>query len=121
MHSNLKLQILDIEFDLRENDSPQDREEVLKEYKGSYIDVVKTYPDESLEELACDYVSDMSGWLVQDIKVVRVKSYELFLTEGEMQALAACLITHEVDEVPTEYQEGFVCLQKQVEMELEYA
>ena len=119
MHSNLKLQILDIEFDFDENDSPEIREEILEEYKvGSYIDVVKTYPDEPLEELACDYLSDMQGWLVKDIKVVWVKSYELSLTEGEMQALAACLITHEVDEVPAEYQEGFVCLQKQVELSL---
>ena len=36
----------------------------------SYIDVVKTYPDEPLEELACDYLSDMQGWLAKDIKVV---------------------------------------------------
>ena len=118
----IKLQILDVEFDFDGCEISLDEQKELTDGTiGSYIDVVKTYPDESLEELACDYLSDMQGWLVKDIKVVWVKSYELSLTEGEMQALAACLITHEVDEVPTEYQEGFVCLQKQVEMELEYA
>ena len=119
MHSNIKLQILDIEFDFDENDSPEIRDEILEEYKkGSYIDVVQTYPDESREELAMQHIEDYLGSAPKSIKVAWVRSYELFLTEGEMQALAACLITHEVDEVPDEYQEGFVSLQKQVELSL---
>ena len=119
MHMPIKLQILDVEFDFDGCEISLDEQKELTDGTiGSYIDVVKTYPDESLEELACDYLSDTQGWLVKDIKVVWVKSYELSLTEGEMQALAACLITHEVDEVPAEYQEGFVSLQKQVELSL---
>ena len=70
MNQIIALKILNIEFDFDGEDMSLDEQQQLtRRVIGSKISVVNDEPDQTLEELACDYISDQEGWCIYDIEV----------------------------------------------------
>jgi len=70
MNQIIALKILNIEFDFDGDDMPFDeQQQITHKVIGSEISVVNDDPDQTLEELACNVISDQAGYCIYDIDV----------------------------------------------------
>ena len=73
MNETITLKILDVEFDFDgEQMSWDDQRKVTESVIGSLVTVVKDDPDQTLEDFACDLITDQEGYCIYDIKVQEV-------------------------------------------------
>ena len=70
MNQIIALKILNIEFDFDGEDmSFDEQQQITHKVIGSEISVVNDDPDQTLEELACNVISDRAGYCIYDIDV----------------------------------------------------
>ena len=75
MNETITLKILDVDFDFDgEHMSWDDQRNVTESVIGSLVTVEKDDPDQTLEDLACELITDQEGYCIYDIKVQQVSS-----------------------------------------------
>ena len=75
MTQTITLKVLDVDFDFDgEHMSWDDQRNVTESVIGSLVTVEKDDPDQTLEDLACELITDQEGYCIYDIEVQEVSS-----------------------------------------------
>lgn len=83
MNQIISLKILNIEFDFDGEDMSLDEQQQLtRQVIGSEISVVNDDPDQTLEELACNVISDQEGYCIYDIDVEESRAQQVSAALG---------------------------------------
>ena len=83
MNQIVSLKILNIEFDFDGEDiSLDEQQQLTRQVIGSEISVVNDDPDQTLWELACNVISDQTGWCIYDIDVEESRAQQVSAALG---------------------------------------
>ena len=78
MNQMTTLKILNIEFDFDGEDiSLDEQQQLTRQVIGSEISVVNDDPDQTLEELVCNVISDQEGWCICGIDIEELPAQQV--------------------------------------------